>query len=167
MVVIVFGLPGSGKSFFASRLANLINAIYISSDKVRMEMYQQKTYSENEKLAVYDEMLRRMKEIIRESGKVVLDATFYKDEIRSKFIDVTQGDIDFIEVVADVRIIQERLKKPRPDSDADFEVYQKIKSVWEKLNDDHLALQSTNDNIDEILHTAISYLNVRNDNRRN
>ena len=38
MVVIVFGLPGSGKSYFASRLAGIISADYINSDRVRREI---------------------------------------------------------------------------------------------------------------------------------
>jgi len=35
MIIIVFGLPGSGKSYFASKLAERINARYINSDVIR------------------------------------------------------------------------------------------------------------------------------------
>lgn len=159
MIVIVCGLPGSGKSFFASRLSPLINGVYIKSDKVRMEMLQQKTYSEKEKEAVYEEMLLRMKKLLEENRNVVLDATFYKNKIRNKFKDVAKRDITFIEIQADELIIKERTKQKRKDSDADFEVYKKIKRDWEPLTEDHLTLQSTNNNIDEMLQIAISYLN--------
>jgi predicted kinase len=60
MIIIVMGLPGSGKSYFAQRLAITINADYISSDRVRKTMMSSRTYSTKEKLLVYDEMLSQM-----------------------------------------------------------------------------------------------------------
>lgn len=57
MVVIVIGLPGSGKSFFASQLAQLINADYINSDQVRKTMMPPGHYSQQEKHSVYSQML--------------------------------------------------------------------------------------------------------------
>ncbi len=169
MVVIVFGLPGSGKSYFASRLANLINAEYINSDVVRRTFPDKKTYSLNEKLSVYNEMLKRMKEMLKENRNLVLDATFYKSDIRIKFIYEANLNekISFIEVRANESVISERLKKTRTDSEADFEVYKKIKNEWEPFNQDHLILQSTDNNIEEMLHKAAGYLNLSNDKRTN
>ena len=169
MVVIVFGLPGSGKSYFASRLANLINAEYINSDIVRRTFPDKKTYSLNEKLSVYNEMLRRMKEMLKENRNLVLDATFYKSDIRRKFINEANPNekISFIEVRANESVISERLKKTRTDSEADFDVYKKIKNEWEPFNQDHLILQSTDNNIEEMLHKAACYLNLNNDKRTN
>ena len=169
MVVIVFGLPGSGKSYFASRLARLINAEYINSDSVRRTFPDKKTYSLNEKILVYYKMLKRMKEMIKENRNLVLDATFYKSDIRKKFINEVKPNekIAFIEVRAKETVITERLKKIRTDSEADFEVYKKIKNEMEPLNQDHLILQSTNNNIEEMLHKAAGYLNLSNDKRAN
>lgn len=61
MIVIVFGLPGSGKSYFATRLSEKLRAEYVSSDRVRNTMYAYKTYSEKEKPEVYEDMLAMMK----------------------------------------------------------------------------------------------------------
>ena len=160
MVAIVFGLPGSGKSYFASRLANLINAEYINSDIVRRTFPDKKTYSLNEKLSVYIEMLKRMKETLKENRKIVLDATFYKSDIRRRFInEANQNEkISFIEVMANESVISERLNKTRADSEADFDVYIKIKTEWEPFDQDHLILQSTDNNIKEMLHKAAGYL---------
>ena len=167
MIVIVFGLPGSGKSYFASKLSTLINAEYIKSDQVRKHMLDKKTYSLNEKLSVYLEMLLQMKGFLKQKRNLVLDATFYKNDIRKKFMDEAglHGGISFIEVIADESIIRERLKTPRLDSDADFEVYKLIKEQWEPLYAPHLILQSTNDNIAEMLLKAADYLHVKDDKR--
>ena len=168
MVIIVFGLPGSGKSYFASRLAKMISADYINSDRLRKEMYKKSTYSEEEKKDVYNEMMAKMKEALHYNRNVVLDATFHKDEIRKQFVDAMEGKdcIYFIEVWAHENIIRERLKKERPYSDADFSIYQIICGHNEPLKDPHLLLQSTNgDNIDSNLQKASDYLKWSDDKR--
>ena len=169
MIVIVFGLPGSGKSYFASHLASMINADYINSDKVRRTMFDIRTYSIKEKLSVYHEMLTQMKEVVKQNKNVVLDATFYNNDIRKKSLDeaIGAGSIFFIEVKAEESVIRKRLQEKRVDSEADFEVYKKIKKQWKPLHEDHLILQSTNDNINEMLYKAADYLHLKDDKRAN
>ena len=158
-VVIVFGLPGSGKSYFASQLARSIHAKHLSSDQLRKKMFEYRSYSEEEKLSVYEEMLVIVKGLLAANENVVLDATFYKDEIRSRFLDELKEDAEvlFIEVRASESIIKERLKGKRPDSEANFSIYEKIKKQWEPMVDDHLILQSTNDNISRMILRGIKY----------
>jgi len=43
MIIVVTGLPGSGKSYFAQQLAPLMDAEYINSDKVRSLMSEAAT----------------------------------------------------------------------------------------------------------------------------
>jgi len=160
MIVIVFGLPGSGKSYFASRLAKMIDAGYVNSDRLRKEMFKKRTYSVEEKAAVYHAMLEKMKEALNKNMNLVLDATFHKTENRQPFILETEGKdgIFFIEVRADENIISQRLKKSRPDSEADFDVYRFIQQHWEPLDKQHLLLESTDENIDKMLQKAAEYL---------
>ncbi|HMI64147.1 MAG TPA: AAA family ATPase [Puia sp.] len=165
MIVIVLGLPGSGKSYFASRFAQLIHADYINSDRVRKSMFPTRSYSETEKASVYDEMLELTRRSIRQNKNLVLDATFNKDDIRKKFIDEAGGDIVFIEIAAEEGIIKERLKQKRVDSEADFEVYELIKEQWEPLQGYRLRLMSSDSNIEDMLHQAVDYLKLRNDQR--
>lgn len=158
MVVLVIGLPGSGKSFFAARLTELTGAVYINSDRIRKELNV--SYGIEEKLMVYDEMLRLAEQAVAEGRQVVLDATFYTRDIRDVFTQVLQEleEVVFIEVVAGEELIRERLKRPREDSDANFEVYREIKEEWEPLQDEHLVLRSTDENIDSMLDQAVEYL---------
>ena len=71
--------------------------------------------------------------------------------------------IFFIEVWAAENIARERLKESRPYSEADFEVYKLIRQHWEPLNERHLLLESTNENIDTMLQKAAEYLQWKND----
>ena len=150
MIVIVFGFPGCGKTYFAGRLADEIHADLIQSDKLRKKMFDARTYSDNEKLHVYDEMMIQTKNCLKQNKNVVIDATFHRDKIRKKFIQ-EMPEIFFIEIIADEQLIGERLKRKRADSEADFEVYKKIKSTWEPMQERHLILQSGNDNIKDML----------------
>lgn len=158
MVILVLGLPGSGKSYFASKLAQKIDAEYLNSDQLRKEMFPERTYSESEKAKVYEALLKKMKALIKKEKNVVVDATFHNNKRRAPFISGSKGKIAFIEVRADETIIQKRLEKIRRYSEADFKVYQLIKQEWEPLNQPHLILHSTNDNIDWMLQKAEEYL---------
>ena len=165
MIVIVNGLPGSGKSFFAERLAKIMRAEYVNSDRLRMEMFTNRTYSKEEKTAVYHLMLEKMKEAANGNRHIVLDATFHTNETRKPFIQENKAELFLIEVKAGEILIKERLMKERSDSEADFKIYKLIQQEWEQLNQPHLLLESTDDNIDDMLQKAVEYLHWKDDKR--
>jgi len=160
MIVIVLGLPGSGKSYFASRLAEVIQADYINSDQIRKGMFSKRIYSEQEKGAVYDAMLEKMKALAKLNKDLVIDATFQREDSRQLFIRQLRGKVEFffIEITANPDLIRRRLKKERPFSEADFEVYELTRQQWQPVREPHLSLGSTDENIDYMLETAVNYL---------
>ncbi len=164
-IILVCGLPGSGKSYFASRLAEKLGAEYVNSDRIRKQLFPRRSYSESEKATVYAALLRKMEKSINDKSALVLDATFHKSSARKPFLSKANNHIYFIEVQADEAVVKERLKKNRPYSEADFGVYELIKKEWEPLNPPYLILQSTNNNIDLMLKKALQYL--KNDTRTN
>ena len=85
MMIIVSGLPGSGKTHLASRLASKLGAEYISSDLTRKEIESRGEYAFEDNLTVYEEMARRAGDELRHGNTVVIDATFYLREMRSLF----------------------------------------------------------------------------------
>ena len=157
MVVIIFGLPGSGKSYFAEQLAARLNTQYLNTDRIRNEMYPRKKYSGRKKRSVYQEMLRQATEHLKNGKAVVIDGTFYKNQIRNEFkkIDIP---VYWIEVTAEESTIRKRLAKPRPYSDADFEIYKMIERQWEPMVSNHLILKSNDSNIEPMLNEASHYL---------
>jgi len=163
MIIAVIGLPGSGKSYFAGRLAAAIHAVYISSDQVRKTMMATGRYSTEEKEKVYDQMLALAQQAVKQNKNVVLDATFYRRHIREKFMDRTgdAGGIHFIEITAPEPIIKERLKQKREDSEADFDVYLQVRKQWEPLREPHLALDSSGNDIEEMLRKAMDHLQLK------
>lgn len=161
MVIIVFGLPGSGKSFFASRLAAATGAAYINSDQLRKQIFTQPTYTEQEKNTVYQTMLQQTNILLLQNKWVVLDATFYTTSLRQQFMHgCSPGTLLFIEVVADEKTALERVSKHRAYSDADAAVYTKIKQQWQPLEAQHLVLHSGVNNIQDMLTQATTYINT-------
>lgn len=166
MIIIVFGLPGSGKSYFAMKLAKKLQARYVNSDVIRNELFAVKEYSQEEKMKVYNEMIREMKKAIQQNANIILDATFYKKSIRNKFSEAVKEfgqSIIFIEVWADQKIIIERLSRKRQYSDADYSVHLFIKEVFEPMKREHLILHSTQENIGEMMDVALKYIQIRHE----
>jgi predicted kinase len=164
VIVIVFGLPGSGKSYFATRLATALQARYISSDALRMRMFPVRTYSDEEKTQVYEAMLSIMQASLARGEAVVLDATFAKAAWRGmveKTAAASGRRIIYIEVIAREALIRERLQVFRSTSEADYSVYEQLKSGLEPLLEEHLVLTSSDDNIDSMLAQAKAHIHAR------
>ena len=68
---------------------------------------------------------------------------------------------------ASENISGERLKNKRSYSEADFKVYKFIQQQWEPMAESHLVLESTDENIDDMLRRALLYLKQENDKRTN
>lgn len=161
MIILVAGLPGSGKSFLAGKLAAKLGAVHLNSDRIRQELHATGKYSPEDKLAIYREMLMRTAALVEQRNDAVVDATFYNHYLREIFIRLADGyttPLFVIEVTADEGLIRRRLQQPRTDSEADVEVYERIRDEFEEITMPHLILQSTNDNLDAMLTTAINYI---------
>ncbi len=161
MIIAVFGLPGSGKSFFAKALANRINAHYESSDSIRKKLYPNPTYNDREKEEVYRELYNLAYDYLHRRQPLVLDATFFKKEIREQFnreASSVDCEIAWIEIRADDDLIRSRLLHPREDSDADYSVHSLIKDSFQEMHLPHLILVSTNNNLEDMITNALHYL---------
>lgn len=161
MIILVFGLPGSGKSFFAERLAQKTGSVYISSDRIRKKTTTGDKYTPEAKIGIYFKMKDIADKALTQGKNVVLDATFYRIETRDIFKELSQKHhlpLYLIEVNADEDLIRERVIVPRQDSEADFAVYQLIKRQFEPVMEPHLILQSARDNIEDMLTLAADYI---------
>jgi hypothetical protein len=61
-------------------------------------------------------------------------------------------------IKSDERTINQRLKKKRRYSDADFSVYKKIKSEFEPINLEHLILATDKLSLDEMIATSLEFI---------
>ena len=159
-IILVTGLPGSGKSYFAHHLSKNTGVKYLSTDQIRNEILDTKTYSNKEKDVVYHEMKQRLMAALSRNEDVVLDGTFYREILRQQFIQAARkiASVFIIEVTADEELVRERVNRKRSDSDAGFSVYEKLKKEWEEIKTPHMTLVSTNNNLNDMLEMAIRYI---------
>lgn len=163
MLIIICGLPGTGKTFLSKKLAERINAVHLNTDKVRKELFSQPTYSEEEKQKIYTEMFARAGKLLLQRKNVILDATFFKSDLRQLAYDVAEENSSayyIIECVASFCRVKERIierEKQETDSDADVRVYKKVSEEFEPIEEAHLTLD-TSKPIEKQLSLIESYL---------
>jgi predicted kinase len=161
MIIVVFGLPGTGKTRFSRQLANELNAVHLNTDIVRDELGKKGDYSEKSKQQVYDRMLEKSLKGLDSGHNIILDGTFHKKERREKIKNIarkTGNDIFFIEMKASKQTVAGRLKKKRIHSEADLKVYRKVKDESDRMDEDHLVLQSDSEPEEGMIIRAKNYI---------
>jgi len=147
MIVIVCGLPGVGKTTFAKKLAPLINATVLSTDKIRKELISLPTYEKDERRLIYDVMILSAKYLHNSGANCILDATFNREDSRTevkKKLGIQDRDFFVIECMCPENIIISRLKERKNDySDAGVEVYKKMKKIYENVKRKHITIDTT------------------------
>ena len=154
MIIIVFGLPGTGKSFFARHFAEETGADYLNTDIVRDEMDKQGQYDEKTNILIYEQLLRKMNPGALGGRDVIVDGTFQKESYREMFRRRSAWlnlDIIFIEMRASDETVKKRMEKERKYSEADYEVYLKIKNRFEAMAEEHTVMRSDMLSMDEMI----------------
>lgn len=165
LMIMVMGLPGSGKSYFAARLAKHISAVHLQSDIVRKSMHLEGHYTPGDKLSVYQEMCKQAEGLLENGKSVVVDATFHLNTFRKIFFSMTSKfsiQVVTILVEADENTVKKRLERSRQYSEADYTTYIQLKKDFDPVLHPFLHLISTDANIDSMIHMVINYLKIGN-----
>lgn len=165
LMILVYGLPGTGKSTFSRALARRLGMPRFNSDEMRQQLKLMNNYSPQAKTLVYEALRMAAEQELRKGQSVIIDANFTTAPQRQSFLELQKDlpvKIFSIRLTAETQLVRERLAQQRPDSKADWEVYQKLRSQAEYGGED-LLLESKNDNLENMLHQALSFIN---DSRR-
>jgi len=146
-LVMIAGLPGTGKSTLSRRLAERANFLVIRSDVVRKEIVGlpadaatsgdigKGIYAPEWNDRTYDECLRRTETLLFEGGRVIVDANFLEERRRQRFFDVRLRSgvpVLFLVCEANTTVVKSRLEMRLSDaSDADWSVYLHAAKLWE------------------------------------
>ena len=94
-VYMLIGLPGSGKSTVAEKLAKGEDAVIVSTDKIREELFGDEAIQSNEKYngnTVFCIAHDRVKIAMLEGKNVIFDATNVKRKDRKYFLDLLRPE---------------------------------------------------------------------------
>ena len=148
-LLLVAGLPGTGKSTLARELAEAAEFCVIRSDVVRKELaglsgheptpaqLRESLYTAEWNDRVYAECLCRAELFLGEGKRVIVDATFREEQQRVIFMEaaIRWGvPAGLLLCQAEPETIRKRLEARQGDaSDADCSVYLKVAEKWEEI----------------------------------
>ena len=85
ILVMMIGLSGSGKSYFAQQISQAHNIPIYSSDSLREELYGDAAIQRNQHL-LFEELHRRIRAALKRGESVIYDATNINTKHRVAFI---------------------------------------------------------------------------------
>lgn len=153
-LIIISGLPGSGKSYLAQKIVKRLPAVIIESDWVRKLLFPKPTYAGLESAWVHRIGHAAAGRLLRSGRNVIYDATNLVEWHRRKLYKVAENAdarLVIVRVVAPEHVIRRRLKRRKNVSptlgfsDADWQTYELLKRTVQPVQRKHLIVDSTQD----------------------
>jgi predicted kinase len=153
-LIMVSGLPGTGKSFFCRKLAERLSFFILASDTLRKILFPSPQYKENENKRLFSACHVLMEELLRMGIPVIFDATNLLEHHREYFYRAAEragARLILVWVEAPTEVVRQRIlarekaAMPQFDSEAGWEVYNKMKPRREKISRNHLVVDTSQD----------------------
>ena len=153
-IIVVSGLPGTGKSYFCRRLAERLPFLVLEGDALRKHLFTAPTYSASESAYLFRTVHRLIEGLLRKGIPIILDATNLSERHRERLYNIAErlnARLVLVRVEAPPELVQERLKarlkhgQREDNSDADWTVYQKMKATVQKINRNHFVVDTSRD----------------------
>lgn len=162
IIIIICGLPGVGKTTISKDLARLINAVILSTDKIRKELFPRPTYTRQERRLVYDILTLLAEYLYNANVNCILDATFNTEYSRKRLkdrISIPSDQICIIECTCPESLIISRLRNRKNDySDADISIYKRMKAIYEPVVGEHITVDTSQPSITNAMNIALRIL---------
>lgn len=152
-MLMMAGLPGSGKSSIVHSLASLIDCVVISTDSVRKQMSHHPSYTLAAMSLVYEVCYAVIRKRLQQGQRVVFDASNYLSARRERLCSIaaeTSTPVAVCYVQAAQEVVEARLRQrisgvrgQGDNSEADWSVYIWMREKHEPLERDHLVLDTT------------------------
>jgi predicted kinase len=151
-IVIVSGLPGTGKTYFSQRLAERLPFLILESDALRKQLFPKPSYSAEESACLFRAIFRLMEELVTKGTPVILDATNLSEKNREPVYRIAErlnARLVPVRVTAPPELVRQRLRGRSGDSDnksdADWAIYQEMKPTEQRINRRHFTVDTSRD----------------------
>jgi adenylylsulfate kinase len=166
MLLLMAGLPGTGKSTLARAIAERTGAFVLDKDLIRAALFPAELieYSRDQDDFVLRVMLKVAGWIVRQDPKriVILDgrpfSKKYQRDLVIHFAEWTKTRWRIVECTCSEETARRRIEHAdHPAADRNFELYQRVKSEWEEITRPKLMVDSEIP-IDESTGKILAYL---------
>ena len=152
--IVVSGLPGTGKSYFCSKLAERLPFIILESDALRKTLFPSPIYSAPESSRLFQAIHHLIEGLLKRGIPLILDATNLSERYRERLYNIADrlnAKLILVRVEAPPEVVYQRLKdraeenNSKSNSDADWTVFQKMKPTVQKISRNHYAVDTSRD----------------------
>lgn len=150
--IVVSGLPGTGKSYFCNKLTERLPFTILESDALRKALFPSPNYSSQESSRLFRACHLLIRRLLERGIPLVLDATNLSERNREHLYSIADRlgvKLILVRVEAPPQVVYERLKTRQENSqgksDADWKVYQGMKSTVQKIRRNHYAVDTSRD----------------------
>jgi len=153
-LVVVSGLPGTGKSFLCRTLAERLDYLVLSSDSLRQTLFLEPKYDDDENRRLFAACHALIEGLLKAGIPIIFDATNLLERHREPLYhicDKAGAKLILVSVEAPEELVQERLLgrqsgiDPEDRSRAGWEVHQRMKYRKEKIPRNHFVVDTSRD----------------------
>ncbi len=153
-LLMLAGLPGSGKSSFARSLTKCCPFVVLESDRLRKTLVPRPEYTAVEHSRVFRACHRLIDEFVGKGYPVLLDATNLGQRNRRPVIAIARkhdAPLAIVVVTAPRQVVHERMMEreagmdPETWSDAGFDVYSRMAPAWQPVRTPHFQVDTSQD----------------------
>jgi predicted kinase len=167
-LVMLCGLPGTGKSTLARRLARRLPAVVVESDLVRHTLFAPPNYTGEESQRVHKVCHILIEWYLRHYYHVVYDATnLYEFHRKLVYRLVARSGARLVvaEITASDEVVRQRLaprcrreetpRAPEDHSDADWQVYLRMRRRAEPIAHKHTTVDTSDGDVERAVRCVL------------
>jgi predicted kinase len=153
-LIVISGLPGTGKSFFSRTLAERWPCLIVESDALRKILFPVPSYDGRESQRLFQALHLLTEEFLSKGIPVLLDATNlveYHREHLYRIADRLGLKLIIVRVEAPAELVRERLQRraedhdPQDGSDAGWAIYLRMKLKEQQIRRHHFVVNTARD----------------------
>ena len=153
-LIIISGLPGTGKSYFSQKLAERLPFLLLETDALRAMLFPSPRYTAGESYRLFRACHLLIEELLREGIRVIFDATNLMERHRERLYHIADQlgvKLVIVQVEAPPELVRQRLEEralgvqPEVRSEADWSVYEKMRPTVQRIRRNHFVVDTSTD----------------------